>query len=229
MDLFLLVEHGDPYKPGFTSKFQKDRFMLGRAWDVYQPDLAFTSLLISRKHAEITLNQGDAYIQDLQSKHGTHLNGIQLEPNQLYKLNHGDKITLAKGEAVVVFNNPVQFDDGETVEFSEALKKAPLATGGLSINLDRREVFVDGKPVQLFGKDIELLLLLYENHDKAVSYDEIKTKIWPERHMDIVAGVPDVGNDEITALVYRLRKKLAGYGDSIVSIPRFGYMLELNR
>ncbi|WP_027416898.1 hypothetical protein [Aneurinibacillus terranovensis] len=45
----------------------------------------------------------------------------------------------------------------------------------------------------------------------------------PERMMGEHQGIPDVGRDEINALVYRLRKRLGKYGEKIVIVPRSTY------
>jgi DNA-binding winged helix-turn-helix (wHTH) protein len=37
----------------------------------------------------------------------------------------------------------------------------------------------------------------------------------------------DVGNDEISSLVYRIRKRLSNYSGLIVTIPHYGYSLDL--
>lgn len=86
---------------------------------------------------------------------------------------------------------------------------------------------IDGCPLLLSGKHTELLIMLYQKRNQAVSYDEIKVKIWPERITDESQKAPDVGRDEINALIYRLRKKLGSYGERIVTVSRYGYMLDL--
>jgi len=88
---------------------------------------------------------------------------------------------------------------------------------------------MDGKELQLYGKDMDLLMLLYQNMDRAVSYTEIKKDVWPERLFEDSDGVPDVGGDEISALVYRLRKRMGRHGELIKNVPRYGYILDLRR
>ncbi|GAB1533154.1 hypothetical protein YSY22_45770 [Brevibacillus formosus] len=165
-------------------------------------------------------------ISDLQSKHGTEVNGmpIQQAPHFLY---HGDHITLAKGVVEMIF-----FAEGSemdvTREFSFPLMnpKETTSTSGLVINLERREIRLDGARIHLTGKDMDLLMLLYQRANQAVSYEEIMVLVWPERLLNTVSSVPDVGRAEINALVYRLRKRLGRYGENVTTIPRFGYMWE---
>ncbi len=227
-EAYLTVEKGEPYKSGYSIKLLTGQILLGRSWQSYEPDIAFTSMLISRRHAVISWRDNAFYVTDMASKHGTQVNGLDIPSDEHCLLRHGDKITLARGTVVLVFNNPSEDDDDNTVDFTGMFPgETPPAVSGLVVKPERREVQSDGMPLNLSGKDLELLLLLYRNRGRAVSYDDIKTRVWSERAPDASDGVPDVGNDEITALVYRLRKRLGIHGDKIVSVPRFGYMLDL--
>lgn len=53
---------------------------------------------------------------------------------------------------------------------------------------------------------MELLICLYENLNQAVSYNDIKLIVWPERIIQGSEIIHNVDNDEINSLVYRLRK-----------------------
>jgi DNA-binding response OmpR family regulator len=56
--------------------------------------------------------------------------------------------------------------------------------GGLEINDENKEVFVDGKPVKLTPIEYNILLLLVKNAGKVFSIDEIYRKIWNEQPID---------------------------------------------
>jgi pSer/pThr/pTyr-binding forkhead associated (FHA) protein len=225
---FLIVEKGEPLEKGCSIKLTSNEILLGRLWDTNKPDISFSSLYISKKHAVIGFVNNQFTIVDLGSKHGTQINDSAVEQNKPYILGNGDRISLAREEAVLIFNNLNEPELGETVDFTRSnISRAKLPQDSLAINLDRREILINGKPIYLSGKDIELLLFLYQNRNKATSYNEIKSKIWPERLFDAGTNIPDVGIDEITALVYRLRKRLGMQGQRIKTIPRFGYMLDL--
>jgi DNA-binding winged helix-turn-helix (wHTH) protein len=94
------------------------------------------------------------------------------------------------------------------------------------LDQERREVIVDGQPMTLSGKLYELLEMLYENQGQAVSTHDIKKAVWQERGLG-VDGMPLVTNDEVTTLIYRLRKRLGPHGDLIRTVPGYGYMLDL--
>ena len=67
----------------------------------------------------------------------------------------------------------------------EARDSAHIFTcGGLEINDENKEVFVDGKPVKLTPIEYNILLLLVRNAGKVFSIDEIYRKIWNEQPID---------------------------------------------
>lgn len=53
---------------------------------------------ISRNHARIYASGGEMWLEDLGSSNGTYLNGELLEPMKKYRLQNGDRITLANEE-----------------------------------------------------------------------------------------------------------------------------------
>lgn len=225
---FLIIEQGEPYEKGTEIALQTGESLLGRPWKTHQPDIPFTSLYISKKHLSFSFNKNQCIVEDLSSKHGTQLNGVDLTPLQPYVINNGDLISLAQGTVVLRVSAVYDSEAEYTIDLVQMVSQAPLPNpGAIFIDCERREVFIDNNKLNIFGKDIELLLLLFENRNRAVSYNEIKARVWSERPVSLDNNIPDVGNDEITALVYRLRKRLKNYGTLIVTIPRFGYRLDL--
>lgn len=224
-EIFIIIEKGEPYETGTKIPLQKGSFLIGRAWEMIQPDISFTSLYISKKHAIIELTNEKITITDLDSKHGTEVNGFNIGCNIKNNLENGDKINLAKGTVILTYKNLREKYSGETIDFNGKNMSMEQKSNKLLINIDRREITIEGKRVSISGKDLDLLLLLYEQRNKAISYDIIKARVWPER---LSSGFVDVGNDEINVLVYRLRKRLKEYGKLIVAIPRYGYMLDLS-
>lgn len=228
--VYLVIEKGDPGQEGSVIQLTQQEYLIGRRWQNNQPDIAFSSQVISRRHAVISRQGHEFRIVDLRSKHGTEVNGVPLADAPRL-LQDGDRITLAKGAVVLSFNNLLSAPAGD-LGITQELKLPPAAvepgsSAGLVIHLERREILLDGQPLLMSGKDMELLLLLYQRVNQAVGYEEIKRRIWPERIAESNGQVPDVGRDEISALVYRLRQKLGRYGERIRTIPRYGYMLDL--
>lgn len=224
----LIVEKGAPYLPGDAITLGEGQYLLGRSSGANRPDIAFADMRVSRKHALLVARAQGLVISDLGSKHGTRVNLQVLEPHRPYPLLHGDSIELASGLVSLRLSCPWLADGDRTVDLTGNLitPKAP-PNPKLVISLERREVSMEGQRLNIYGKDLDLLLLLYRNRGKAVSYDEIRRDVWPERAPGIKDGVPDVGMEEIAALVYRLRKKLTSCGSRIVTVPRYGYRLEV--
>lgn len=219
---FLVIEKGEPYKKGERIQLNFNNILIGRPWKMNRPDIAFESLYISRKHAQVIRNGAGFLIEDLQSKHGTRINGVDIDPNRPHEIKEGDEISLAKGLVTMVYKVVRDFED-RTITLTNIF---PNGLGHIEVNPDKREVRIEGAPLNFSGKERDLFLLLYRNVNKAISYDEIKTELWPERKTENDA-VPDVGSDEINALVYRLRKRLGGHGQKIVTVARYGVLLEL--
>ena len=63
---------------------------------------------------------------------------------------------------------------------SGSQSQAVYKCGGLQINDDNKEVFVDGEPVKLTPIEYNILLLLVKNAGKVFSIDEIFQQIWNE-------------------------------------------------
>jgi len=65
------------------------RFTIGRSSN---NDLSLSNSSISRQHAEIRLLDGEYVVRDMESRHGTYVNGVRVE--QPMKLKTGDRIQL---------------------------------------------------------------------------------------------------------------------------------------
>jgi hypothetical protein len=62
---------------------------------------------VSRRHVILYLSHDMLYIRDLGSANGTEVNGIWLEPQHLYRLNEGDRISLGKLDLLLFFARPL--------------------------------------------------------------------------------------------------------------------------
>lgn len=73
-------------------------------------------------------------------------------------------------------------------------------SGGLVVNDDRKEVFVDGEPIKMTPIEYNLLKLLVKNKGRVFSIGEIYEQIWNE---------PSFGADNIVAVHIRhIREKI---------------------
>lgn len=226
LDTWLVVEKGAPHESETIIKLSEKELILGRSSDQNSsPDILFASLFISRKHCRIHYNNNQALLFDLGSRHGTTVNNNVVLPKTPHILHHGDKIILAKGIVVLRFEQGVQYD--ETIDFSAtqtvALRKMIQP---IIINGEKHECLIYGKKISLTHKEWACLTLLYENTNKLVTFDELKTVVWAERK-NADKPLPDVGTDEINVLLYRLRKKLGTKSNFIKNVRGCGCILEL--
>jgi len=227
-DAFLIVEKGEPYSAGEALPLTGGKVLLGRTSQEYQPDFSFRSPYISRRHATIEYREGTYFLTDLPgSRHGTWLNGEQLTPGVAQEIMDRDRIGLARGEVMLTFA-AAALPDSDTWDYPESQPGPPAAQGQealVIVDQERREVTLDRQPLAVSGKLYDLLCLLYENRGRAISDRNIKEAVWQERGLGI-DGMPLVTDEELTTLVYRLRRRLESYGDLVRTVPGYGYMLD---
>jgi predicted ATPase/DNA-binding winged helix-turn-helix (wHTH) protein len=80
-----------------------------------------------------------------------------------------------------------------------------------------RRLFADGEPLPIGGRALDLLTVLVEQSDRAVTRDELMQRVWPGR---IVA------DDNLKVQILALRKLLGP--QAIVTVPRLGYRFGLD-
>ncbi|MFJ1702788.1 winged helix-turn-helix domain-containing protein [Kitasatospora sp. NPDC088346] len=92
----------------------------------------------------------------------------------------------------------------------------PPAAHGISVDPDRRNAHVDGRPLDLTYLEFELLAHLTQHPHRVHTRDHLVSAVW---------GYGHVGDGRtVDVHVARLRRKLgAAYRDSIVTVRRVGY------
>ncbi len=89
-----------------------------------------------------------------------------------------------------------------------------LSTNNLIMNLDKKEVTIDGTPINLTNKEFNLLKVLLQRKGKVLSYDFLIDYVWGENG----------SYETLKSHIYMLRKKLKK--DIIKSIKGFGYKID---
>ncbi|MFM6963900.1 MAG: winged helix-turn-helix domain-containing protein [Micrococcales bacterium] len=93
---------------------------------------------------------------------------------------------------------------------------------GLTIDLARKRIYLNGEITDATNKEFELLAFLVENQQRIVSRQEIVDAIW---HGDD----SDAPNERtIDVHVRRLRSKIAGFEDVVRTIRGVGYQYNAN-
>ncbi len=93
-----------------------------------------------------------------------------------------------------------------------------LEMDGLVINNEKREVLLEGNPVELTFKEYELLSYLVINRGTVLSRDLIMDKIWGINY--------EVESRTLDMHVKTLRQKLGEYGHRIRTVRNVGYIIE---
>ncbi len=217
---FLVVEKGDPYRRGEVIPLLKSEISIGRAWEEHHPDISFNSRYVSRRHACIfNRDQVSELFIFPESKTETKINNQIIEKGVARRLANGGRISIANEEIVLLFCVGVL--PGDTLNKPDTAGKIPLVFNEL-----RHEVLLDGNDLRLRGKAYQLFKCLYQRKGQAVSDDEIRKEVWPERETGI-DGVPLVGDEEITTLISSLKKRFNGYPNIIQTIRGYGYRMDL--
>ncbi|NBO30180.1 MAG: FHA domain-containing protein [Cyanobacteria bacterium WB6_1B_304] len=78
---------------------------IGKPNDRIPPDIDVSGFansdIVSRIHADIRLEGGIYYIEDVGSSNGTYINNLPLSPGNRHRLRPGDRISFGKGDLVV--------------------------------------------------------------------------------------------------------------------------------
>jgi len=116
----IVVKHEDGQSDEFDFDSSKSNISIGRR---SSNDVCIPNLSVSGRHARIVFNDGEAWIEDLNSTNGTYINS-RLISRQM--LNHNDELFV--GKTRVRFENT---NAGKTMDAS-----APIATRGSVSNMD---------------------------------------------------------------------------------------------
>src|SRR5699024_3908648 len=94
-----------------------------------------------------------------------------------------------------------------------------LRYGNLEIQLDNYECYVDGEPINLTAKELELLILLAKHPNQVLSHEQLYNQVWT---------LEGTGNIETVKVhISYLRKKLKMKPDLkpyIKTVHGFGYL-----
>jgi hypothetical protein len=169
--------------------------------------------MVSRHHARLYWLNGHYYVEDLDSKNRTHVNGQEIRGP--YELRDGDEIQIA-----------LRFK----LAFVDANATAPLSLDapaeiGLRLEPATRQVFVCGRALTppLSVAQYHLLELLTDAEGTIVTREDVVHGVWPE------AVEEGVSEQAIDALIRRLRERIAEIDTErqyIVTVRGHGFRLE---
>ncbi len=93
-----------------------------------------------------------------------------------------------------------------------------LESDGMSVDVERKTVSIDGQATALTRKEFEILALLLRNKGKFISRQEILDRVWSN---DVI-----VTERNVDVNIARLRKKIGDYGSQIIGRSGYGYCFE---
>lgn len=187
-----------------------DPFIIGRGSEC---NIILPERQVSRHHVKITHGDGQYYLHDLDSKNGTHLNGVQVIGKA--PLHDGDEIQIALAVKLVFVGSdatlPLTFEP-------------PEPETRLTLDMDQRSVTINGAELlpPLSLAQFRLLEILYQADGAVCDRDSIVEAVWP--------GTDGIGVSEqaIDALVRRLRDRLAELEEHnfVVTVRGHGFRLD---
>lgn len=104
---------------------------------------------------------------------------------------------------------------------SGGMEDSTLTCADVTLDSEKRMVFVSGKPVELTYKEFELLKLLMKNHGIVISRDVIMERVWDSSF--------EGESRTIDVHVRTLRQKLGEAGSLIKTIRNVGYMADATK
>jgi DNA-binding winged helix-turn-helix (wHTH) protein len=161
-------------------------------------DISIPSRQVSRHHARIKLSDSGAILEDLDSKNGTHLNGMPIEEPVV--LTDGDLVQIAFAQQFIFLSS----DATLPLEIGGEFLPSILHRGRLRMERKSRQVWIGNHEIEppLSASQFQLLELLVANEGKVVPRKELISMIWGD------ADAFDVSEQALDALVRRLRDRL---------------------
>jgi len=170
---------------------------------------------VSRQHARLSLRENTVFLEDLDSKNGTYLNGQPLTtPTQL---REGDEIRVAFAQTFLFLSSDA------TLPLTE-LPGEYLQAFTLHLDETARRVWVRGVEIKppLSAQQFSLLSALFTKSGEVLSREELIRAVWGDE-------TPWVTEQAFDALVRRLRERINQIDpdyDYIVTVRGHGLRLE---
>lgn len=207
----LIIHEGE--KAGQRWTIRENELIIGRGGEC---DLVLPERQVSREHIRIFRADDGYYLEDLDSKNGTWVNGKQVKATTV-PLRDGDEIQIALAVKITFV--------GSEATAPLLVDELPGTLGLLQLNRDSRRVFIGGVEVDppLSLPQYRLLELLYDGAGAVRTRDEVIEAVWPD------AVGEGVSEQAIDALVRRLRDRLAEvdpHHQYIVTVRGHGFRLD---
>jgi two-component system response regulator TctD len=161
----------------------------------------------------------------LQVLHKAHAEGISVPILVLTARGAvGDRVVGLNAGAEDYLAKPFDLDELEArvrvLLRRHAKKDVVLACGPLTMEVDSGAFYLDGAPLEVTPREQALLKALIARPGHAVTKEKLFRVVFPMEQ--------DIQFEAIEVVAYRLRKKLAGAGVSLITLRGLGYRLRDN-
>ena len=172
--------------------------------DVMMPGMSGFDLASQLRQDKETAEIPIIFLTALGSEEDT-LHGFDLGADDYIAKPFSIKEVLARVKAVLSRTAPAQSSSAHELSYD-----------GLTMDLDKMVVTVDGESVSLTKTEYELLKLLLGNRGQVFSRQEVLDRVWPK---DVV-----VTDRTVDVNITRMRKKIGRYSSCIITRHGFGYL-----
>jgi DNA-binding response OmpR family regulator len=172
--------------------------------DVMMPGMSGFDLASQLRQDKETAEIPIIFLTALGSEEDT-LHGFDLGADDYIAKPFSIKEVLARVKAVLSRTAPAQSSSAHELSYE-----------GLTMDLDKMVVTVDGESVSLTKTEYELLKLLLGSRGQVFSRQEVLDRVWPK---DVV-----VTDRTVDVNITRMRKKIGRYSSCIITRHGFGYL-----
>lgn len=194
-----------------------DQLVIGRTDSC---DVIIPNRQVSRRHSRLMSSDQGVFLEDLNSKNGTFLNGDIVQ--EKVPIKDGDVIQIALAQEFIYLSK----DATIPLDMSDFQPSAISSPKKFALDLESRRIWIDQQELSppLSSLQFKLLAYLYKKEGNVVSRQEIIHNVWGEQE---AAGVSDQALD---ALIRRLRERLSELDpdhEYIVTIRSQGFRLDI--
>lgn len=215
--LKILVKNiGNEVIGNFVYLYEGNEVLVGRTNDQTSNNLVIFNNLVSRQHCKISLKNNLVYVEDLDSKHGTEIDGVKLTPFKQYPISENQVLTLINGLITLQMIN----NNEETIDLTKFKNFFPIQNA--TLNDSFQSVQVKDDVIKMTPKEYQCFKALFNNLGDITDKNDLTKRVWPERYHESEMFVTD---EELTSLIYRVRRKVRDHFE-IKSIPHKGYYVK---